>query len=100
METKISSRTRNDLLKRRELTFEIVHEKGGTVPRAEVREQLAAVLKANIDCVYIKRMETKTGSRVTVGEANVYDSIEEAKYTEPDHIVSRNMPRQESQESE
>lgn len=100
MKIKISSRRRNELLNRREITFEILHEKGGTPSRLEVREQIATLLGTRIDCVYVKKMETRTGSLVTVGEANVYDSDEQAKYTEPDYIVSRNMPKEKSQEGE
>lgn len=100
MKIKISSRRRNELLNRREITFEILHEKGGTPSRLEVREQIVALLGTRIDCVYVKKMETRTGSLVTVGEANVYDSDEQAKYTEPDYIVSRNMPKEKSQEGE
>ncbi len=98
MNIKILSQKRNHLLKRREITFESVHEKGGTPSRFEVREQLAAILNANIDCVYIKKIETKTGSTVTVGEANVYDSVEQAKYAEPDYIISRNEPKEKTEE--
>lgn len=100
MKTKISSRRRNELLNRREIAFEILHERGGTPSRLEVREQLASMLGANIDCVFIKKMETKTGSGATIGEANIYDSVEQAKYTEPDYIISRNIPKEKSQEGE
>lgn len=98
MKIKVLSRRRNDLLKRRELTFEVFHEKGGTPSRLEVREKLAGTLSANADTVYIKKMETKTGSTITLGEANVYDSLEQAEYAEPDHIISRNMPKEEREE--
>lgn len=97
MKIKISSRKRNDLLKRREITFTVDHEKTGTPSRIEVREQIAAAMNANIDSVYIRKMETKTGSTVAVGEANIYDSAEQAKYAEPDHIVLRNIPKEKAE---
>jgi len=98
LKIKILSQRRNDLLKRRELTFEVVHEKGGSPSRLEVREHLGAISNANIESVYVKRMETKTGSMITVGEANVYDSVEQARYAEPDYIISRNVPKEKSEE--
>ncbi|MFQ6095303.1 MAG: 30S ribosomal protein S24e [Candidatus Bathyarchaeia archaeon] len=97
MKIEISSQKRNDLLKRREITFTVVHEKTGTPSRLEIRERIAAMMNADIGSVYIIKMETKTGSTVTVGEANVYDSAEQAKYTEPDHIVSRNVPKEKEE---
>jgi len=98
MKIKILSQKRNDLLKRKEITFIVTHEKAGTPRRLEVREQIAAMMNANIDCVYIKKMETKTGTNITVGEANIYDSVEQAKYTEPEHIVLRNTPKEKPSE--
>lgn len=97
MKIKISSRKRNDLLKRREITFTVDHEKTGTPSRSEVRERIAAMTNASIDCVYIRKMETKTGFTVAVGEANIYDSAEQARYTEPGHIVLRNMPKEKAE---
>lgn len=97
MKIKISSQKRNDLLKRREITFTVDHEKTGTPSRGEVRERIAARMNANIDCAYIRKMETKTGSTIMAGEANVYDSPEQAKYTEPDHILLRNTPKEKAE---
>jgi len=100
MKIKILSQRRNNLLRRREVTFEIVHEKGGTPTRLETRQQLSTALDADIGCVYIKKIETKTGSVITVGEANVYDSVEQAEKTEPDYIVSRNVPKEKAEGGE
>jgi len=100
LKTKILSRRRNELLNRGEISFEILHEKGGTPTRLEVRKQLASMLSVNIDCVIIKKIETKRGSTATIGEANIYDSVEQVKYTEPSYIISRNIPKEKSQEGE
>lgn len=100
MKVKISSRKRNDLLKRRETKFTVEHEGTGTPSRIGIREQIAAMMKADINCVYIGKMETKTGSTVAAGEANVYDSVEQARHTEPEHIVLRNMPKEEGESEE
>jgi len=35
-----------------------------------------------------------------VGEANAYDSVEQAKIVEPKHIVARNVPPKQSEESQ
>jgi ribosomal protein S24E len=36
----------------------------------------------------------------TVGEANVYDSAEQAKMTEPKYIILRNSPKTEKKEQQ
>jgi ribosomal protein S24E len=100
MKLKIVSKEKNPLLKRTEVTFSIEHDQtGGTPSRAEVRSQLAAQLNTKLELVYIKHLETKTGTMIAVGEANAYDSAEQAKLVEPKHIIARNaVPEPEKPE--
>jgi len=101
MKVRITSEEYNPLLKRKEVAFEVEHkETGGTPSRSEVRKSLAALLKIDSELVYVKKMETKTGTMIAVGEANAYDSTEQAKLVEPEYIIARNMPpeKQEKQE--
>jgi ribosomal protein S24E len=101
MKVNIISKENNPLLKRRELTFNIEHiQNGGTPTRTEVRRQIASLLKTKPELVYVKNIETKTGTMVATGEANVYDSIEESKLVEPKHIIARNKITEKSEESE
>ena len=94
MRITVTSKRRNDLLKRLEITFR-VDQNGGTPPRLLVREELSKILNVDLDRVYVKRMITKTGSLVTVGEANIYDSVEQAMRIEPKYIILRNSPKKE-----
>ena len=96
----IVSKQRNELLKRNEVKFRIIHEEGGTPSRAEVRQKLATSLDVNEDKILISKYKTKTGSATTVGEANVYDSTEQAKVTEPKYIIARNSPKTEKKEEQ
>jgi len=105
MKINIMSKEQNPLMKRREVKFSVDHsDVGGTPSRVEVSKQLASMLKAKVELVFVKNLETKTGTMVTVGEANVYDSVEQAKFMEPKHIIARNAlpekveePKEESQ---
>lgn len=93
MKVKIRSDEYNPLLKRREVAFEVDHsDVGGTPSRLEVKKTLASLLKTNLELVYVKRMETKTGLMVAMGAANAYDSVEQAKLVEPEYIATRNLP--------
>jgi len=101
MKVKIISKEYHPLLKRKEVTFKVEHtETRGTPPRFEVRKQLASLLKTDLELVYVKRMETKRGTMTAVGEANAYDSVEQAKLVEPKHIVARNVPPKQPEESQ
>ncbi len=101
MEIKITQQQHNPLLKRREIMFEVDHSQTkGTPPRLEIRKTLAEVLKANPELVYVKRVETKAGTMIATGEANAYDSIEQANLVEAKYIVARNMPKEKKESAE
>jgi small subunit ribosomal protein S24e len=101
MEVKIISEKENPLLKRREVYFQMEHSQtGNTPPRLEVRKLVATAVKKDADLVFIKKVETKTGTRTAFGVANVYDSVEQAKLIEPKYIVERNVPPEKPKEEE
>ncbi len=101
MKIKIVSKEQNPLLKRKEVTFRIEHaQNGGTPTRFEVRKELATLLKTDLELVYVKQVETKTGTMIAIGEANAYDSIEQAKLMEPKHIIARNATPEKPEESQ
>lgn len=99
MKVNIISKKQNPLLKRKEVTFSVDHaQNGGTPSRVEVSKQLASLLQTKHELVYVKNMETKTGKMVAVGEANVYDSIEQGKLMEPKYVIARNALPEKSEE--
>jgi len=101
MEIKITNQQQNQLLKRKEITFEVEHtQTKGTPQRQEIRNKLAETLKTKPELVYIKRVETKTGTMKATGEANAYESVEQAKLIEPEHIITRNTPPEKREKVE
>jgi ribosomal protein S24E len=101
MEVKIISHRENPLLKRTEVCFQIDHSETGSTPsRLDVKKAVATKLKKDIELVFVKKFETKTGTCTALGEANIYDSIEQAKLTEPEYIKKRNAPPEEPKQKE
>jgi len=99
MAVKIVSTKENPLLMRKEIQFHVDHEEtGSTPPRLEIRKAVADALKTDVDLVFIKRFETKTGMHTAVGLANLYDSVEQAKLIEPEYIIKRNIPPEKPKE--
>lgn len=93
MKVKVTSKNRNPLLKRREVYFQLEHNQTGSTPlRLEAKKAIAKALKTDADLVFVKKIETKTGTHTAVGLANVYDSAEQARLTEPQYIIKRNVP--------
>jgi small subunit ribosomal protein S24e len=99
MEVKIVSTKENPLLKRKEVDFRVEQgPKGKTPPRLEVKKAVATELKVSEEVVFIKRMRTMTGTNTAVGVANAYETVEQAKFIEPEYIIKRNSPPAETKE--
>ena len=82
----------NPVLKRREVTFFVDHGVAATPKLYDVRKQLAAKYGAGEELVFVRKLETLTGTTRAVGEAEVYDSADAAKSLVPKHIMARNLP--------
>jgi ribosomal protein S24E len=100
MQVKIDSTKVNPLLKRTEVGFTIVQgPKEKTPQRLEAKRAVAIEMKTGDDVVYIKHMRTKTGTSITQGVANVYQSVAQAKLVEPEFIQKRNSPQKPKEEA-
>ena len=96
---KIDSTKNNPLLKRKEIGFTIIQgPKEKTPQRIEARKALSVEMKISDEVVFVKRMHTKTGTSITKGVANVYQSVEQAVLVEPEYIRKRNSPSEKSKE--
>jgi ribosomal protein S24E len=99
MQIKIDSSKNNPILKRKEVDFTIIQgPKEKTPPRLEVKKALAIEMKIGEDVVFVKRMHTKTGTNITIGVANVYQTVAQAKLVEPEYIRKRNSPPEKPKE--
>jgi len=100
MEIKVISEKENQLLKRKEIHFQLRHDAAATPPRMEIRRAVADALKANIDLIFVKRCVTRPGMHTAIGVATLYDSLDQAKLIEPEYIVKRNVPPPKPKEEE
>jgi ribosomal protein S24E len=99
MQVKIESTKDNPLLKRREVDFTIIQGPREKTPRRlEVKKALAVEFKVGDEVVFVKKMNTKTGTNLTRGLANVYQSANQARLVEPRYIQKRNNPVEKPKE--
>ncbi|WP_247002545.1 30S ribosomal protein S24e [Halosolutus gelatinilyticus] len=89
MDVDIISEEENPMLHRTDVTFELTHE-DATPSRLQVRDSLAAKLNKDADEVVIRKLDTKFGMRKTVGHAKVYNTADNAREVEQDHMLERN----------
>jgi small subunit ribosomal protein S24e len=90
MDVKNMSESYNLVFKRREVSFFIDHSAQGSPKLYDVRKSLAEKYGADEGSVYVVKLETRTGTNRSYGEAEVYDSAETAAKVVPKHIQRRN----------
>ena len=96
MKTVITATKENPLIGRREITFEI--EQPSTPTRAEVRRDLAVTMKTEIDLVWVRSLESVTGTHRTVGLAHIYTDAKQALKVEPEHIVKKHEEKKKAED--
>jgi len=100
MEIKVISEKENQLLKRKEIRFQVKHDAASTPPRPDIRRAVADALRVNVDLVFVKKFITRAGMHTAMGVANLYESLDQAKLVEPGYIVKRNVPPPKPKEEE
>ena len=82
----------NKVVGRKELAFKIVE--ASTPSRADVRREISVLMRTELDNVYVRSLDTKSGTRVTTGIAHVYNDASTALAVEPKHIIIRNKGKE------
>ena len=96
LDVKILEERPNPLMHRKEYTFEVDHAGGPTPPRADVRKELAKLVKVPADRLIIERMNARFGTAKTRGEAMAYATKEAVDVTVREHILIRNGLREKA----
>ena len=87
MEVKLVSVKNNPLLNRKEVDFLVETKMQAKTPtRTDIKKSIADQMKISEEIVFIKKMQTLTGSNMTIGIANIYDSITQANLIEAERI--------------
>ncbi len=91
MEIRITRDAYNPLLRRKEVSFFVDHASSSTPKLYDVRKAIAVRFGAQEDIVFVRNLETLTGTTRAVGEAEVYDSAEDAKVLVRSYLFDRNV---------
>lgn len=79
----------NQLLDRKEITFNISHT-GATPSRDEIKNKLVAHLNSRHELVIIDKIRTEYGTQKTTGYAKIYSDVDRANEIENKHVLKRN----------
>lgn len=101
MRIKILSQKSNPLLRRNEVVFDADHSSEGQTPsRSELRKSLGKALKTDPSRIFVRQAITKTGQRSVIGYANIYETPEQARLVESQHVIARNSPPDTPQDTQ
>jgi small subunit ribosomal protein S24e len=89
---KITGDRRNELLKRRELSFTLGYT-GSTPSRSEVMGKVCAILSLDEKKVVLESVKTRFGERRMLGTARVYDDEAMLAKTERPYLMGRGKPK-------
>src|SRR5512136_1474968 len=89
---KITGDRRNELLKRRELSFTLGYT-GSTPSRSEVMGKVCAILNLDEKKVVLDSVKTRFGERTMKGTARVYDDEAMLTKTEQGYLMARGNPK-------
>ncbi|MBP7070320.1 MAG: 30S ribosomal protein S24e [Methanothrix sp.] len=89
MDIQVLSEKNNSVLKRREISFKVIHDEA-TPSRKSIVERLAATQNSKVGLVFVDSLKTEFGKRETIGYAKIYETEERAKQIERAHIIERN----------
>lgn len=96
MKIEIIKERENPLLKRKELTFKVVHD-AATPQRQEVREKLIALLNAKKETVILDSYTSRYGIKESIGTARVYVSEARAVEVENKALIEKNLRPKEAE---
>lgn len=99
MEVCVESERYNPLLKRKEV-FLRVKFNGSTPARKEVREKIAGLFSVELERVAVDYIKTEFGKREARCYVKIYDSAEDLKKIEDEHVILRNFPELKEKKEE
>jgi ribosomal protein S24E len=88
----LTSTKLNKVVGRKELAFKI--DEASTPSRADVRRDIAVLMRTELDNVYVRELKTKAGTRMITGVAHVYNDAVTALAVEPKYIIIRNKGKE------
>ena len=92
MDFEVTRDTRNELLTRREVDFNLRFD-GATPSRMQVIGKLAALLNVSDKKLVLDSMKTSFGMTELRGTARIYDSEDGMKKVERDYLMARGIPK-------
>ncbi len=91
MEINVNEKIENPLLNRTEIRFDCNYQGEATPKVLDVKNRLVATLNVDKNLLVVHNLKPSYGEGKAHGYAKLYDSEENLKKIERDHVVSKNQ---------
>jgi len=99
LEVYVENERYNPLLRRKEVYCRLSFD-GKTPSRGEVRAKIAGLMNAELERVVVDYIKTEFGKTEAKSYVKIYDTVDDLKAIEEDHIIERNLKTAESEAEE
>ena len=90
MEINVNEKIENPLLNRTEIRFDCTYQGDATPKVLDVKNRLVATLNVDKNLLVVHNLKPSYGEGKAHGYAKLYDSEENLKKIERDHVVTKN----------
>ena len=101
MEIEFIEEKENKVFSRKEIKFYVDYEGEATPKILDIKSKLVALLNTKKDLIVVDNVQPHYGEPKAVGYAKVYDTVDDLKYIETEHVLAKNEePAEEPAEDE
>ena len=95
MEIEFIEEKENKLFNRKEIKFYVDYDGEPTPKLLDIKSKLVALLNTQKDLIVVDSIQPHYGEPRAKGYAKVYDSVDDLKYIEAEHIIAKNAEPEE-----
>ena len=101
MEIDIFEEKENKLFNRKEIKFYVDYEGEATPKALDIKSKLVALLNTKKELLVVDNVQPHYGEPKALGYAKVYETVDDLKYIETEHVIDKNAePEEEPAEEE
>ena len=91
MEIEFIEEKENKLFNRKEIKFYVDYDGEPTPKLLDIKSKLVALLNTQKDLIVVDNVQPHYGEPKAKGYAKVYDTVDDLKYIEAEHIIAKKM---------
>ena len=101
MEIEYIEEKENKLFNRKEIKFYVDYEGEATPKALDIKSKLVALLNTKKELLVVDNVQPHYGEPKALGYAKVYETVDDLKYIETEHVIAKNAePEEEPAEEE